>query len=182
MTLRVWSIGHGTLAIDAFTAVLARHEIAAVLDVRRFPGSRRHPQFGQHALARSLDEAGVAYAWIPELGGRRRADRDDHAPSAWRHAAFRAYAAHTRTDEFASGLAMLLDVASGTTTAMMCSETLWWRCHRRIVADVLVALGAEVRHVNGGAVSSHVLAPPARLDGGMLTYDAVSDVRSERRG
>ena len=150
--------------------MLAAHEIEAVVDVRRFPGSRRLPQFGSEALATSLRAAGVSYRWIEPLGGRRRPD--PASPNdAWENDAFRGYADHTETEEFAQGLFELLMIANGMRTAVMCAELLWWRCHRRIIADVLVALGYEVRHIqDAGAVVLHELASPARIVDGVLTY------------
>jgi uncharacterized protein (DUF488 family) len=167
----VWTIGHSTRSTEEFLAALAAHEIEAVVDVRRFPGSRRLPQFGAAALEASLRAGGVSYAWIDALGGRRRADPDS-PNDAWENDAFRGYADHTGTEEFANGLFELLMVASGLRTVIMCAELLWWRCHRRIIADVLVSIGYEVRHVRdtSGAAEPHELAPPARLVDGVLTY------------
>ncbi len=168
--MTVWTIGHSTRTIDEFIAVLRAHEIEALVDVRRFPGSRRLPQFGSAELERSLRTAGVAYTWIEALGGRRRA-QPGSPNDAWENDAFRAYADHIATEEFASGLDQLLGIASGLRTTVMCAELLWWRCHRRIISDVLVSLGHEVRHIrNEDAAERHEIAPPARLVKGVLTY------------
>ena len=168
--MTVWTIGHSTRSTEEFLATLAAHEIEAVVDVRRFPGSRRLPHFGAATLEASLRAGGVSYAWIDALGGRRRAGPDS-PNDAWENDAFRGYADHTGTEEFANGLFELLMVASGLRTAIMCAELLWWRCHRRIIADVLVSIGYEVRHVRDtSAAEPHELAPPARLVGGVLTY------------
>jgi uncharacterized protein (DUF488 family) len=168
--MTVWTVGHSTRTIDELLAVLAAHEIEAVVDVRRFPGSRRLPQFGSAELAASLRAAGLGYQWIESLGGRRRADAAS-PNDAWQNDAFRGYADHTDTEEFADGLFDLLMVASGLRTAVMCAEMLWWRCHRRIIADVLTSLGHEVRHIRDtGTAELHELSPPARLVDGMLTY------------
>jgi uncharacterized protein (DUF488 family) len=166
----VWTIGHSTRTAEEFIDVLAAHEIEAVVDVRRFPGSRRLPQFGSAVLERSLRDAGVSYRWIEALGGRRRPD--PASPNdAWENEAFRGYADHTESEEFAEGLFELLMIASGLRTAVMCAELLWWRCHRRIIADVLVALGYEVRDIrDAGAADVHELGPPARIIDGALTY------------
>jgi uncharacterized protein (DUF488 family) len=166
----IWTIGHSTRTAEEFIDVLAAHEIEAVVDVRRFPGSRRLPQFGSAALARSLHDAGVSYRWIEALGGRRRPD--PASPNdAWENEAFRGYADHTESEEFAEGLFELSMIASGVRTGVMCAELLWWRCHRRIIADVLVALGREVCHIRDtGPAEIHVLAPPARVVDGVLTY------------
>ena len=168
--MTVWTIGHSTRSTEEFLAALAAHEIEAVVDVRRFPGSRRLPHFGSEALEASLRSDGVSYAWLGGLGGRRRADPDS-PNDAWNNDAFRGYADHTGTEEFADGLFELLMVASGLRTAVMCAELLWWRCHRRIIADVLVSIGYEVRHIrDASAAELHELAPPARLVDGVLTY------------
>lgn len=166
----VWTIGHSTRTIEEFLTALAAHEIEALVDVRRFPGSRRLPQFGSAALESSLHTAGVSYAWIEALGGRRRVD--PASPNdGWHNDAFRAYADHTASEEFASGLSELFTIAGGVRTAVMCAELLWWRCHRRIIADVLVSLGHEVYHIrDGGATELHELASPARLVDGVLSY------------
>ena len=170
--MTVWTIGHSTRTIEAVVAVLAAHDIEAVVDVRRFPGSRRLPQFGAAALEASLHNAGVSYRWIGALGGRRRPDAAS-PNDAWENDAFRGYADHIATEEFADGLNELLMVASGLRTAVMCAEQLWWRCHRRIIADVLVSLGVEVRHIRDASTAAlHVLAPPARLADGVLTYSS----------
>jgi uncharacterized protein (DUF488 family) len=168
----VWTVGHSNRSADDFLSVLRAHGIEVVADVRRFPGSRRHPQFGSEALAAELAAHGIGYAWLARLGGRRRGDTGP-GQSGWRNASFRAYAAYTWTEEFADGLAELLHVASGARTAVMCSELLWWRCHRRLIADVLKVSGVEVIHIAGtGPGSVHDLTPPACVDDGELTYPA----------
>lgn len=172
----VWTIGHSTRTGDELVAVLAAHGIELVADVRRFPGSRRLPQFGKDALAATLAGADIGHHWIPELGGRRRAtdgpqEREGWPVDGWRHAAFRAYAAHVATPEFRDGLATLLDAAFGVRTAVMCAEVLWWRCHRRLIADVLASLGIPVVHIRDAThAEPHRIAPPARLTGGRLGY------------
>jgi uncharacterized protein (DUF488 family) len=166
----VWTIGHSTWAIEEFLATLGTHGIETIVDVRRFPGSRRLPQFGAAALASALAERGIAYRWIGELGGRRQPD--PASPNdAWRHSAFRAYADHMATDEFAAGLFELEMIASGSRSAIMCAEVLWWRCHRRLIADALTALGYEVRHIRDESEPEvHRLAPPAAIVDGVLAY------------
>ena len=168
--MTIWTIGHSTRTADEFLDVLAAHEIEAVVDVRRFPGSRRLPQFGSAALEASLRRGDVGYQWIEALGGRRRADPES-PNDAWENDAFRGYADHLASEEFADGLVELLMIASGLRTAVMCAELLWWRCHRRIIADVLTWLGYEVRHIRDSAPAEvHALAPPARLVEGVLSY------------
>jgi uncharacterized protein (DUF488 family) len=170
---QVWTIGHSTRSSDEFLRVLAAYDIETTADVRRFPGSRRHPQFGGAALAASLRSHGVEYEWIEQLGGRRRRG-DDAAPSAWRHPSFQAYADHVASAEFAEGLHRLLHLAQASRTAIMCSELLWWRCHRAIISDVLLFSGVRVTHILTADKSSpHSYTSPARVLEGELTYAAV---------
>jgi uncharacterized protein (DUF488 family) len=168
----IWTIGHSTRSIEDFLAVLAANEIETVVDVRRFPGSRRLPQFGASALATALAAHDVDYRWIEALGGRRRPDPES-PNDAWDHPAFRAYADHLATDEFAAGLFELETVAGGTRTTVMCAELLWWRCHRRLIADALTSIGYEVRHIRDSSEPElHRLAPPARMVDGVLSYES----------
>ena len=168
----IWTVGHSTRPLETFLAVLEAHGIELITDVRRFPGSRRVPQYGAEPLARALESRGIAYLWLPALGGRRCEPADaSGGESAWRHPAFRAYAAHMMSEEFAAGLFALLMAARGLRTAILCAELLWWRCHRRLIADLLLSLGLPVSHLrDAGPAEPHRLAPPARLVGGRLTY------------
>jgi uncharacterized protein (DUF488 family) len=167
----VWTVGHSTRTAGQFVEVLAAYDIELVVDVRRFAGSRRMPQFGAASLEALLAESGILYHAIPELGGRRRPDPASRNVG-WRHPAFRAYADHVASEEFADGLDQLLAAAGGLRAAVMCAELLWWRCHRRIIADVLTSLGIHVVHIRDAHhASSHELAPPARLQDGVLRYD-----------
>ncbi|HWI84678.1 DUF488 domain-containing protein [Ramlibacter sp.] len=168
----VWTIGHSTRSADDFVAALVAHRIEAIADVRRFPGSRRHPQFGGPALAATLADHGIDYAWLSKLGGRRRGGAGPQH-LGWRNPSFRAYAAYTWTEEFAGGLDELLCIAGGRHTALMCSELLWWRCHRALIADVLRFVGFEVIHILGaGAGAAHPYTAPARIVAGELLYPA----------
>jgi len=170
----LWTVGHSTRPLETFLAVLEAHQIELVADVRRFPGSRRVPQYGAEPLARALASREISYQWLPALGGRRHesaARSGSGGESAWRHPAFRAYATHIASEEFAEGLFALLMAAGGLGTAVMCAELLWWRCHRRIIADVLVSLGLGVAHIRDtGPAEPHRLMAPARLVAGRLTY------------
>jgi uncharacterized protein (DUF488 family) len=160
--------------------VLETYEIELIADVRRFPGSRRLPQYAGPALEASLAARGIAYQWLPSLGGRRRPDPDS-LNVAWRVPAFRAYADHVATEEFAEGLFELLMIGHGLRTAILCAEVLWWRCHRRIIADVLTSVGVPVVHIRDERVAEpHRLAPPARLVRGRLSYDG-DDEASPRK-
>jgi uncharacterized protein (DUF488 family) len=167
--LSLWTVGHSTHTAEEFQRILKQHAIELIADVRRFPGSRRLPQFGSAALEKDLARAGISYKWLEPLGGRRKASATA-APGAWRNASFQAYADHIATEEFASGLEELLMLAGGLRTAVMCAEALWWRCHRRLIADVLVSRGVEVFHIMGNDAEPHRIAPPARIVRGILTY------------
>ena len=169
--MTVHTIGHSTRTFDDFLALLRCHGIAAVADVRRFPGSRRHPHFSSDALSASLAREGLGYVWLEALGGRRHG-RPDSPHGAWRNAAFRAYADHMDGAEFRAGLDALLRLAAERPIAVMCAEAVPWRCHRQLIADALTARGVEVRHVTGpGAADVHRLTSFARLDGTCVVYD-----------
>ena len=168
----IWTIGHSTRTLEEFLALLAAYSIEAVADVRRFPGSRRWPQFARDALVQSLPAHGIGYQWFPQLGGRRRA-RPDSPNTAWRNAAFRGYADYLATAEFAEGLAALLAFAARQRTAIMCAEAVWWRCHRSIIADVLKQRGIEVVHILDLHHSVvHPWTSAAHVENGELSYAA----------
>jgi uncharacterized protein (DUF488 family) len=169
--VEIWSVGHGARPLDEFLAVLRGADIEGLADVRLFPGSRRHPQFGAEALETALGEIGIAYAHLPELGGRRE-PKANSPHRALRVAAFRGYADHMETEEFARGYKRLVSLASGSRTAFMCAETLWWRCHRRLIADRLTVDGWTVTHLLApGKSDRHVLWDAARTLDGHLVYD-----------
>ena len=153
MALTVWTVGHSTRPLQDFLELLSGHGLQAVADVRRFPGSRKHPHFGQDALSASLARADLRYAWLPALGGRRR-PRPDSANTVWRNPSFRGYADYMETEEFAGGLHELLELCTEQRTALMCAEAQWWRCHRALIADALCARGVEVLHIMDGRRSS----------------------------
>ena len=168
---QVWTIGHSNHELAEFLAILAAHGIEAIADVRRFPGSRRYPHFGQEALRGALGEVGVAYHHFPELGGRRTSDLEDSPNAAWRVPAFRAYADYMLTPEFDAAFNELIALAESSRTAMMCSEVLPWRCHRRLLADKFLALGWQALDIMTAAqVKPHELPPFARLADNQLTY------------
>ena len=168
----IWTIGHSTHALDEFVALLGRHSIRQLADVRTVPKSRRHPHFRLEQLSESLPAAGVAYRHLPGLGGFRRA-RPGSPNEGWRNASFRGYADYTQTDEFADALSELTAWAEEARTAVMCSEALWWRCHRRLVADQLVVAGWGVEHVGSdGRASPHALTEFAQVSGGSVSYPA----------
>jgi uncharacterized protein (DUF488 family) len=167
----LWTIGHGTADAATFVARLDAAGVRRVVDVRRFPGSRRWPWFNAAALAAWLPERGIGYVPAPELGGRR-IPLPDSPNVVLREAGFRGYADYMATAPFRSGFAELLAEAAETPTAIMCSETLWWRCHRRLIADAAVLLrGASVVHLVGGAQQPHKVTPGARAAVDAVIYD-----------
>ena len=153
----MFTIGHSTHSLDAFVALLARHGVQGVADVRRTPRSRRHPHFERDALAAELPRRGVDYRHLPALGGRCR-PRADSPNGGWEHEAFRGYADYALTGEFGVALGELCALARERATAFMCAEAPWWRCHRRLIADRLTALGWSVCHIGSdGTLVSHAL-------------------------
>jgi len=173
--LEIWTIGHSTHPGDKFLDLLQKHSITALADVRRFPGSRRHPQFNQEALAASLAEAGIAYVHFPELGGRRSAHKNS-PNTAWRNSAFRGYADYMDTAEFRKGIVRLLALAQIKSTCLMCAETLWWRCHRALVADYLKAKGHTIWHILAtGKTQEHPYTSAASISDGKLSYEAPAE-------
>jgi uncharacterized protein (DUF488 family) len=167
----IFTVGHGARTLEDFLALLEGAGIRRLVDVRTAPGSRKHPHFGKDALAGSLGERGIAYQWEPEFGGWRRA-RAHSRHGAIRSPGFRGYADHMETEAFRMARARLIATSAENPTAVMCAESLWWRCHRRMLADALVAAGCRVRHImEGGRLDEHRLHPAARLEGDLPVYD-----------
>ena len=168
--LTIWTIGHSTRPIEEFVSLLEESGIQVLADVRRYPGSRAHPQYNAGSLEESLPASGIEYVPFPELGGRRSPSAES-TNTVWRNAAFRAYADFMETPEFDEGLQRLIDVASARRTAIMCSEAVWWRCHRSMIADALKARGGTVLHIMGPSnVPEHPYTSAARLVDGELVY------------
>jgi uncharacterized protein (DUF488 family) len=170
--VRVWTIGHSTRPGDQFVQLLVAHQLEAVADVRRYPGSRRGPQFTRDALTETLGRHGIQYVGFPELGGRRE-PLPDSPNTAWRSPAFRGYADYMMTEAFAEGLDRLVNLACGLRTVLLCAEAVWWRCHRGLIADVLRWLGFDVTHILGPAsTAAHPYTSAARIVRGRLSYVA----------
>jgi uncharacterized protein (DUF488 family) len=167
---RTYTVGHGTRTAEEFVALLRDAGIEHVMDVRTAPGSRRNPQFGQEELSETLRGAGIEYSWSPSLGGFRK-PRADSRHVALRNASFRGYADYMEMPEFEAGLQELMAAAAARPMAAMCAETLWWRCHRRMIADALVARGWSVAHILDAKLQGHVLHPAARIVDGRVVYD-----------
>ena len=169
--MTLFTVGHGTLPGEDLARLLTALGIEAVVDVRRFPGSRRHPQFSRDAMAEWLPAGGVAYRWEERLGGRRRR-RPDSPNDGLRDASFQAYADYMAEPAFWSALDDVLRQTGEQPTAILCSESVWWRCHRRLVADAAVLVrGADVRHVlHDGRVNDHAITDVARRENDHVTY------------
>ena len=173
--MTVYTIGHSTRSVEELIALLREAGVAALADVRSVPRSRTNPQFNADTLPAVLAEAGIAYRHMKGLGGLRRASRDGTSPNTmWRREGFRAYADYAMTPDFRAALQELQALARETPTAVMCAEAVWWRCHRRIIADYLLAGGWEVRHILGPSqMEAASLTPGAVVGGdGTLTYPA----------
>jgi uncharacterized protein (DUF488 family) len=175
----VYTIGHSTRSFDEFFALLRREEIRALIDVRAFPMSRRHPHFNRDSVSVALAANDITYVHAPALGGRRR----PHANSlnaGWRNESFRAYADHMSTAEFRDALDEVISTASRSATTVMCAEAVPWRCHRWLIADALVARGCEVRHVLDASTNPHTLTEFARVVNGDVTYPPPTAARASQ--
>jgi uncharacterized protein (DUF488 family) len=167
----LFTIGHSTHPLDVFLDLLARHSIEALADVRRFPGSRKHPHFNRDQLASALSDAGVEYRWFEALGGRRGKAGGSTKNLGLRNESFRNYADYMATPEFQAAVGQLLDLARQKRTAYMCSEGLFWRCHRRLVSDFLLAQGLTVQHIMpSGELRPHTLTEAAKVEGSEVSY------------
>jgi uncharacterized protein (DUF488 family) len=166
----IWTIGHSILSLEDFLAMLRSFRIDMLVDVRRYPGSRRYPQFNSDTLAPVLAEQAIAYDHMEVLGGRRT-PAPDSPNTAWRVAQFRGYADHMATAEFQQAMARLKEWAAERRLAFMCSEAVWWRCHRALMADQLKSEGWRVMHILGvDKAEEHPYTKAARLVEGRLSY------------
>lgn len=170
---RLFTIGHSTRSLEEFLGLLEREGVSHLVDVRAFPASGRHPHFNGPDLERSLGAAGITYSHAPELGGRRKA-RKDSRNTQWRDEGFRAYADYMETPRFPGALEELLAAARATRTAIMCAEAVPWRCHRSLIADATLASGVPVLHILDGGTREHQLTSFARIEGGRVRYDSVT--------
>jgi uncharacterized protein (DUF488 family) len=174
-SLTIWTIGHSTRAIEEFIDILRGFRIEILVDVRHFPGSRRYPHFNKSALHYALAAVGIRYEHLVELGGRRPAKPDSHN-TAWRNPSFRGFADYMETQAFRSGLERLLEIARSGRTAIMCSEAVWWRCHRSMIADYLKSTGVRIVHILGANKDQeHPFTSAARLVDGRLSYIGVGE-------
>jgi len=171
----IFTIGHSTKTIEEFLDLLFSFDIKVLADIRRLPGSRKYPQFDQDNLRKSLEENGIEYIYIEELGGRRKVSPDSKN-TTWRNKSFQGYADYMETESFENGVKELEKLALEKNTAMMCSEAVWWRCHRSMVSDYLKAKGWEVLHIMAlGKATEHPYTAPARIIGNQVFYSEEND-------
>ena len=171
----LWTIGHSVRPWEEFVGMLTAAHIQALVDVRRFAGSRRNPQFSGEAMAAALAEEGIDYLPLPDLGGRRPALADSRN-LAWRNAGFRGYADYMATRSYQAAREKMLDSAHRSRTAIMCAEAMWWQCHRSLISDDLKAGGWEVIHLlSAGREQEHPYTSAARLVDGCLDYTLPAD-------
>jgi uncharacterized protein (DUF488 family) len=167
----LYTIGHSTRPLDNLIAALRAHQIQTLVDIRAFPMSRRLPQFNKESLEQTLPAAGIRYIWMKALGGYRKKILEDSPNIALRNQSFRNYADHMLTIEFEQAMEELIVLAEHSRTVYMCAERVYFRCHRMLISDWLVAHGHEVLHIDGtGPVKTHVLTGEARVDDGRLIY------------
>ncbi|MCW5788233.1 MAG: DUF488 domain-containing protein [Nitrospira sp.] len=172
---RLWTIGHSTRSNEELLILLRSQELQRLIDIRRYPGSRRYPHVHTAALAKSLPVVGIRYEDMPRLGGRRTA-RSDSPNGGWKNASFRGYADYMQTEAFDQALDALMAHAAEARTAIMCAEAVPWRCHRSLVADVLVIHRWEVVHIMGLAQNKkHQLTAFARVESDLIVYPAATD-------
>lgn len=166
----IYTIGHSTHTMEDFLEMLKSFEIESLVDVRSMPGSNKFPQFNKENLMKVLPENGIEYRHMTQLGGRRKTHKDSKN-TRWRNASFRSYADYMETDEFKTGIAELTQLAKTKTTAYMCAEAVWWRCHRSMISDYLKLIDWNVEHIMGiGKVTEHSYTQPARIEKGELCY------------
>jgi uncharacterized protein (DUF488 family) len=171
-TATIWTIGHSTHTFETFVAMLRSFDIQLLVDVRSFPGSRKFPQFNKDVLQISLPGEGIEYMHLQELGGRKKL-HPGSKNTAWRSNAFRAYADYMETAAFHDGLKTLTDKALTKRTAYMCSEAVWWRCHRSLISDQLKVSGWYVMHIMAiGKATEHPYTSAASIINGTLHYEA----------
>ena len=166
----IYTIGHSTRSLEAFVEMLQTFDITALADIRRFPGSRKFPHFNKEDLATSLQEIGITYTHLEDLGGRRKV-QEDSTNGRWRNDSFQGYADYMETKDFEKAAAKLEAIALKQPTAYMCAEAVWWRCHRSMVSDYLKAKGWEVLHIMGtDKADEHPYTSPARVVGDRVSY------------
>lgn len=168
--MAIFTIGHSNRDLDEFLALLKANQIEVLIDVRKLPGSKKYPHFNQDALSHALGSADILYVYLQELGGRRKPNTDS-INTIWKNKSFQAYADYMDTAEFLKGIDILLEYANKKKTAIMCSEAVWWRCHRALIADYLKSTGQDVYHIMSATSNTlHPFTSAARIRDGKLVY------------
>jgi len=172
MPQAIFTIGHSNRPLDQFLGLLAQQRIEELVDIRRYPSSRMFPHFNQQSLAAALREDGIEYHWMEALGGRRQKRGDSPSPNeGLQNEGFRNYADYMQTEAFRAAVAKLLEIVGSRRTALMCAESVYWQCHRRLVSDFLLANGITVQHIfPAGELRPHQATPGARIEAGQVTY------------
>lgn len=168
----LYTIGHSNLSAERLVELLRQHEVEAVVDIRRFPGSCSFPHFNSDQLSQTLDDAGIEYHWMEALGGRRPKAKGATSPNTGlRNDSFRNYADYMLSEEFRAGIDELMTIARAKRTAIMCAESVFWRCHRRLVSDYVAANGVSVQHIfPSGDARPHTPTPGVHVQDGKVTY------------
>lgn len=169
MTPKIWTLGHSNLEWAQFLELLTQNKVQLLVDVRRFPGSRKYPHFNKDAMIKSLEDAGIEYIHMEALGGRRSPLKNS-INTAWKNKAFQGYADYMNTMEFQNAAENVMKMTDMKRTAIMCSEAVWWSCHRSLIADYFKWKGVEVLHIVGKKVTPHPYTSPARIRNGVLEY------------
>ena len=167
----IWTIGHSTRTLEHFVEMLLSFNIQMLVDIRSFPGSKRYPQFNKENLEQSIPQNNIEYVHLKSLGGRRPVHKESKN-TGWKHPAFRGYADYMETGDFKKGIAELETIAATQRTAYMCSEAVWWRCHRSMVSDYLKLHGWVVHHImETGKATEHTYTQPAKIVNDELSYE-----------
>ena len=166
----IWTIGHSTRSLTELIDLLVENRVETLIDVRSFPGSRKYPHFNKERLNKTIPSAGVEYVHLSDLGGRRKTNKDS-PNTTWRNLSFRSYADHMETTNFEQGIYRLEEIAASSRVCYMCSEAVWWRCHRSMISDYLASRAWRVLHILGvGSTKGHTYTQPAKIVNGRLSY------------
>jgi uncharacterized protein (DUF488 family) len=166
----IWTIGHSTRSLEEFVELLRAFDIIQLVDIRNYPGSKRYPHFNKEALELTMPQNGISYIHLKDLGGRRN-PKPGSVNTGWRNSAFRGYADYMETDNFKNAIEQLENIATKKPTAYMCSEAVWWSCHRSLVSDYMKVRGWNVLHIMAtNKATEHPFTKPARVVDGELTY------------
>jgi uncharacterized protein (DUF488 family) len=177
LTRSLFTIGHSTRPLDELVEILHDYNVTILGDVRSYPGSRTNPQFNSEIMTDALPQRGIEYSWLQKLGGRRHGSGSRSKNTCWKNLSFRNYADYMETPPFQEGFAQLLELTQRGTVAIMCAETLYWKCHRSMISDFAKSRGFRVVHLLGGSLpTEHKYTECARIVNGLLTYHVSSEI------